>query len=679
MRSTAPLVSFWRALVGRHAHRALALVAVCALALATWSAVGSYQKRHLHYRHQAERQLQTINHLQAQRVQQWRDQHLTDALQLSDDPLLERAVARWRQAPDAQQQALLVARLRTLQEHNRYTAVYLLDAQGAVLLSLSELAQKPLPAPERQALQNALSSARPQMSEPRQDTALFAFPFISVLAPLFDGSEPAGAVWLVSDVRASLYPLLAPWRTLSETAESSLVARSGTETLYLSPRRHPGATEAAPRVALAHTQDPGTQALAGVRGVFYGQDLGGEQVMAAASAVPASPWHVVTSISTTEVFAQTRKREILALSLPISLGLLCAGLVFAVLQRRGWLRERDLKAQVQRNMRWLENAQKTAAMGHFAYEPESAGFTLSSMACDIFGVGDSSMAQEHWLRLVHPGQRSQVLEQHQRTLSLRTPLKMQYRICRTSDQSTRWLQVWGECETQGQGSGLAVTRLIGTVQDITERKAAELALADYRNTLEATVRLDPLTQIANRRALDEHVALHWQRALHSHRALSLLMVDVDHFKQYNDHYGHVEGDACLQRVAHALTGVVARAHDLVARYGGEEFAIVLPDTEAAQAHVLARKICAAVQAQALPHARSGTASCVTVSVGVACVHPAFNGARPDSTETGPLQTGQAPANAIAQALFEPADAALYLAKQRGRNRAELQSQPQPQP
>ena len=153
------------------------------------------------------------------------------------------------------------------------------------------------------------------------------------------------------------------------------------------------------------------------------------------------------------------------------------------------------------------------------------------------------------------------------------------------------------------------------------------------------------------------------------------MVDVDHFKQYNDHYGHVEGDACLQRVAHALTGVVARAHDLVARYGGEEFAIVLPDTEAPLAHALARKICAAVQAQALPHARSDTASCVTVSVGVACVHPAFNGAGPGSTETGLLQADWAPTSAIAQTLFEPADAALYLAKQRGRNRAELQPQP----
>ncbi len=668
---SARLLSFVPALSMRLVCVALALLAACTLALATWGSVVSYQKRQQHYQHQAERQLQTINHLQTQRVQQWRDQHLTDALELSEDPLLESAVVRWRHAPDPRQQALLLARLRILQEHNRYTAVYLLDPQGQVVLSVSATGHRPPAAPERQALQAALASARPQMSEPRQDATLFAFPFVSVLAPLFDGSAPLGAVWMVSDVRSSLYPLLSPWRTLGQTAESSLVARSGNGTLYLTPRRQdPGGAHLVPVV---HTQDPGTLALAGMRGVFYGRNPGGEAVMAAASAVPASPWHVVTSIDSSEVFAETRKREMLALSLPISLGLLCAGLVFAVLQRRGWLRERDLKAQVQRNMRWLENAQKTAAMGYFSYELAPARFTLSSMACDIFGVSSSGVALEQWVRLIHPEQRRQVLEQHQRTVAQHAPLQLQYRICRASDQATRWLQVWGECETEDHGKGPFVTRLIGTVQDITERKDAELLLAASRNTLEASVRLDPLTQIANRRALDEHLALHWQRAVHSHRALSLLMVDVDHFKQYNDHYGHVQGDACLQHVAAALSSEVARANDLVARYGGEEFAIVLPDTPLEQAYAMAQKVCAAVHGQALPHARSDTARCITVSVGVACVYP---GSRLGAGSARAKPHGaQTIASAIAQDLLAPADAALYRAKERGRNRAELQARP----
>lgn len=652
---TVVFVSLLRSLSARHACKALAVVVACALAWAAWAAVASYQKRQQHYRHQAERELQTINHLHSQSVQQWREQRLTDALELTEDPLLEQALKRWQQLPDAQQQALLVARLRILQEHNHYTAVYLVDAQGTVLLSPSRLQDKLLPAPEWQALQDALATARPQMSEPRQDT-LFAFPFISVLAPLFDGTQPLGAVWLVSDVRSSLYPLLTNWPTRSVTAESNLVGRSSDAALYLSPLRHRSASEQGFRVPLARTQDPGAQAMAGVRGVFYGVDYRGEPVMAAASAVPASPWQVVTSIDTAEVFGDSEVREMLALSLPVSLGLLGAGLLFAAFQRRAWRRERSLKAELQRNMHWLEGAQKTAALGYFAYELAPSTFTLSLMARDIFGVPSQCISLREWSELIDQDSRSQILEQHERALALRQPLQLQYRICRASDQAPRWLQVWGDYEMQRLDG--AVARVIGTVQDITERKAAEQALADYRNTLEATMRLDPLTRIANRRALDEQVAEQWQRATRSRRALSLLMVDVDYFKHYNDHYGHVAGDACLQRVAQALAGAVSRPDDLVARYGGEEFAVLLPDTDALQASALAAKLCDAVHALGIAHARSGAGSCVTVSVGVACAHPVFS---PDSAQHAPL----------AQALFQQADAALYLAKQRGRNCAML--------
>ena len=661
-----------------HAGKALAVLVLCVLALTVWGSVASYQQRQQHYRHQAERELQTINLLHARSVQQWRDQRLSDAMALTDDPLLEQAVVRWSQAADpaqqARQQALLQARLRILQEHSRYTAAYLVSAQGSVLLSPEGAADELLlPPPERSALQQALDSAQAQMIEPRSDT-LFAFPFSSLLAPVFDGTRPLAALWLVSDVRTGLYPLLAHWPTLSETAESSLVGRSGGAVLYFSPLRRRSESEPLLRVSLANTQDPGSQALAGVRGVFYGQDHQGEAVMAAASAVPGSPWYVVTSIGTAEVFAATRKREILALSLPVSLGLLCAGLVFAALQRRAWQRERDLKAQVQRNMRWLESAQKTASLGYFAYELPSATFTLSSMAQQIFGVPGASVSLQDWTALLVSDQRQQVLQEHRSALALRQPLQLQYGICRASDQEWRWLQVWGEYEVGELGE---VVRVIGSVQDITERKTAEQALADYRDTLEASMRLDPLTHIANRRALDEHVATHWQRALRSHRALSLLMIDVDHFKQYNDHYGHVQGDACLQRVAGALAQLVTRADDLVARFGGEEFAIVLPGTDAAQAHALAETVCSAVRSLALPHAHSATADCVTVSVGVACVYPVFSAA---STLRGSGGSGGSGGRApeglhgagMAQDLFERADAALYLAKQQGRNRAVLQ-------
>ncbi len=670
MRSLSDVTNLRRA--RRHGGKALALLAAGALALMAWGAVSSFQKRQDHYRHQAERELQTINHLQAQSVLTWREQRLTDAMALSDDALFEQAARQWRDAPDTLAGTPLLERLRLLQERANYTAVYFVDTDGRVLLAPmgAGATGARLPEPEQQALRAALASAQARMAEPRNDP-FFAFPFVSVLAPLFDGPQPLGAVWLVSDVRSSLYPLLEHWPTRSASAESGIVSRSGDVALHLSPLRSPKEEELALRIPLAHTSDPAVQALAGARGIFYGQNHRGSPVMAAASAVPASPWHVVTTIDTAEVFADTQLREVLALSLPISLGLLGVGLVFAELQRRGRLRERALKTELQRNMRWLEGAQKAATLGYFAYEVAPRTFTMSSMASQIFGLAPgSSMPLRQWIGLIHPEQRQEVLGVHERAIAQRGPLQAQYRICRANGQGTRWVQVWGEYETGGADPHVA--RMLGTVQDITERKESEQALADYRAALEEKMRLDPLTDVANRRALDEHVATQWQRAMRSQRALSLLMIDVDHFKRYNDHYGHVEGDECLQRVARTLAAMVTRADELVARYGGEEFAVLLPDTEAPQALALAQKMCAAVRQLSIAHASSDTAPHVTVSIGVACLHPMFCSAGAAHAGSAVPASGTALDAGLAQALFEQADAALYTAKQQGRDQAVLQ-------
>ena len=106
-------------------------------------------------------------------------------------------------------------------------------------------------------------------------------------------------------------------------------------------------------------------------------------------------------------------------------------------------------------------------------------------------------------------------------------------------------------------------------------------------------------QLANRRALDEALPLAWAQAQQRRRPLALLMIDIDHFKAYNDHYGHVGGDHCLQQVAAALATATQRQGELVARYGGEEFAVLLPDADSAQARVTAQRLCATVRALAL--------------------------------------------------------------------------------
>ncbi len=170
--------------------------------------------------------------------------------------------------------------------------------------------------------------------------------------------------------------------------------------------------------------------------------------------------------------------------------------------------------------------------------------------------------------------------------------------------------------------------------------------------LEATLRemssVDGLTGIANRRRFDEALAQEWARALREGTPLSLLMADIDYFKAYNDHYGHLQGDHCLQAVAQAIEKTANRASDLAARYGGEEFAVILPGADARVAATMGEKVRASVAALALPHETSSAAQHVSLSIGVATALPAQ-----PARETG---------------LIAAADQALYQAKHAGRNR-----------
>ena len=178
---------------------------------------------------------------------------------------------------------------------------------------------------------------------------------------------------------------------------------------------------------------------------------------------------------------------------------------------------------------------------------------------------------------------------------------------------------------------------------------------------------DPLTGLANRRVLDERVALEWRRASRHDQPLSLIMIDIDHFKSYNDHYGHLQGDECLRQVAQTLAETVSRTADLVARYGGEEFAILLPGSDITGALALADKIRTVIGQQAIPHAYSDAAPCVTLSLGVASVRPTMSRRDRDAPAAPPATPGES-GLALARALFDQADRALYRAKAAGRNR-----------
>ncbi len=652
-RRGAPLRAWWF----------LPLVVLALFAGMGWGMRLIYQEREQRYHHQVESGLSTINQIQVMGVADWRRRRIGEAAALTDDGLFAQAVRRWRADGSPALEAPVRERLRSLVEYTQYTAAYLVDAQGRLLLGPAGSGGAKvdtLPAPEREALRGAFDSAQPAVVGLRRDGA-FAFPFFGLLAPLFDGSEPVGAVWLVVDARNSLYPLLEVWPNNSRTAESLLVERQGGEVVFLSPLRHRGDEPLTLRLPAHQTGDAAVAlAAAGVRGTLYGTDYQGHSVLATASAVPDSDWLLVSKIDTAEAFTDAQRREWLALSLFASLGLISAGAVVVLWQWRAWRRERSLKEKLERNMRWLDAAQKAASMGYFAYDTERQQFTMSRMANAIFGLPiESRMTLRQWVGMLHPQDRERTLAVHGSAMEQRTALRTQYRILRASDRRERWIEVWGE---YGDAQGPQRARMTGTVQDITDRKQAEEQLERYRAALEAQVRVDPLTQVANRLALDEAVAQEWARALRGGTPLALLMIDVDHFKAFNDHYGHMAGDRCLQGVAQALASTLGRASDMVARYGGEEFAVLLPGADEAQACAVAERLRQAVLALATPHAFGCEGGVVTVSIGVASLCPA---------EQAPTQGEPRAGVDVAHALFRQADAALYRAKQLGRDRATL--------
>lgn len=185
------------------------------------------------------------------------------------------------------------------------------------------------------------------------------------------------------------------------------------------------------------------------------------------------------------------------------------------------------------------------------------------------------------------------------------------------------------------------------ISDVSTAVSRERKLREMAVELESQTLVDGLTGIANRRRFDLHLEDEFRRAKRNGSAISLIMIDVDYFKNYNDNYGHQQGDECLAQIAGALSKTLNRARDLVARYGGEEFTVILPDTSEDGALQVAEAMRADVEALAIAHAWSGVAGHVTISLGVSTVVPE------QTTSTGTL--------------IHAADRALYQAKRSGRN------------
>jgi diguanylate cyclase (GGDEF)-like protein/PAS domain S-box-containing protein len=218
--------------------------------------------------------------------------------------------------------------------------------------------------------------------------------------------------------------------------------------------------------------------------------------------------------------------------------------------------------------------------------------------------------------------------------------------CRAQKKDGEYIWVEANLHIVRDPATGAPSGILNILRDINERKQAEQKLQEAYSVVEALAVTDAMTGLANRRRFDQYIAGEWRRGIRDGKPLSMLLIDADFFKSYNDAYGHLRGDSCLRQIAESCQDVVARPGDLVARFGGEEFAIVLPNTSKEGAMQVANEVCLALRGRQLPH-DGNLPGIVTISVGCATMVPQFEKHVHD--------------------LIEMADQALYRAKKNGRN------------
>ncbi|MEO0406371.1 MAG: diguanylate cyclase [Cyanobacteria bacterium P01_A01_bin.135] len=244
---------------------------------------------------------------------------------------------------------------------------------------------------------------------------------------------------------------------------------------------------------------------------------------------------------------------------------------------------------------------------------------------------------EAFMALIHPEDRPRFQQVLQEDRTSRDPYRVEFRF-RRPDGSYVWIREQGITRFDSENRPIQV---IGYLADISDYKQAEQRLAQQKELFEQLAILDGLTEVGNRRRLEMAFHDEWQRHQQTSDTIAVAMIDVDHFKAYNDRYGHPAGDACLRRVAQALQASV-RPTDLVCRYGGEEFTLLLPKTDTSAAEAIAQRIQQSIAALDIKHPQASPTGLLTVSLGIAVV---------------------CPLNVTPDAALALADSALYQAKQ----------------
>lgn len=257
---------------------------------------------------------------------------------------------------------------------------------------------------------------------------------------------------------------------------------------------------------------------------------------------------------------------------------------------------------------------------------------------------DSWQTAEDWAVRMHPEDRDRVVNFCVSQSQAGTDHEADYRAL-TADGREVWIR---DVVHVVRGADGEVESLIGFMFDISERKKTEQQLLDLQKELESLSFKDGLTGVANRRMFDSILEAEWVSARRNGQPLSVIFMDIDFFKQYNDEYGHMQGDACLRQVAEVIDSAATRARDALARLGGEEFALILPETDARAAMTVAERCIQKLFKAQIPHAASPISQLLTLSLGVGTLVPAHDD--------------------VPLAFLELVDRRLYEAKQTGRNR-----------
>ena len=313
------------------------------------------------------------------------------------------------------------------------------------------------------------------------------------------------------------------------------------------------------------------------------------------------------------------------------------------------LRSERSRDQAQLAHRYLQEAIDTLPTGMAIYDAQDRLVVFNKAAAELYpyraGVDLIGHSYETLVRrALAAGNIFDALGREEAWLRQRMDTRGQMdgpQLCQTSDG--RWMQ-FHEIRTP---SGFLVMER----NEVTSLMEKNMALAQSNEKLAHLSTTDPLTGLSNRRMFDQCLHAEWQRSARNQLSLSLLMVDIDHFKRYNDHYGHLAGDACLRQIASILFDCSQRTGEVVARYGGEEFSLLLPGTSSEEAQSIAQRCMDELERAQIPHADSPSASILTFSMGVATVV-----AEP---HTDP------------KSLINAADIALYRAKGSGRGHFEL--------